>query len=107
MSKFDLSDIAAHDEGKTRVMGHLNNSEEMPRFNEYVKAYNERRIELGLKPVDAKFHVPKLIMRGLDTMETELPDYLVSKIKKARKKRNNDNQDSEGENNEEAREAAE
>lgn len=107
MSKFDLSDIVGSDEGKTRIMGHLNNSEEMPRLNEYVEEANKKRIELGLKPVDYKFYLPKIVMRGLDTLESEMPEYLVKKIKKARKRRSDEGQESEGENNDEAREAAE
>jgi hypothetical protein len=96
MSDFDVSIGAEPEEKRIKVSGHLLESE-YNRLQAYVAAINAIRRSKGAKDIDYKYVFDKLIMRGVDTEMSELPDYLMNKVKKTRKRRNGDAQSSEEE----------
>ena len=96
MSDFDISLGAEPEEKRIRVSGHLLESE-YNRLQEYVNAINKVRQSKGAKDIDYKYVFDKLLMRGVDTEMSELPEYLMKKAKGTRKRRNGDNQGSEDE----------
>lgn len=96
MSNFDLSLIGDADEKEIRKACRLKESE-VKRLDEYVSAVNAAREARGMKPVDDKYLMPKLIMRGIDTEMAELPEYLTQKVKRAKKRRGSEAQAGEGE----------
>jgi hypothetical protein len=96
MSDFDISLGAEPEEKRIRVSGHLLESE-YNRLQAYVAAINAVRKTKGAKEIDYKYVFNQLLMRGVDTEMSELPDYLMTKVKKTRKRRNGDSQGSEDE----------
>jgi hypothetical protein len=97
MSDFDISIGAEPEEKNIRVSYHLLADSEYARLEAYVNAVNAVRRGKGAKEIDYKYVLPKIIMRGVDTEMSELPDYLMNKVKKTRKRRNGDAQSSEEE----------
>lgn len=91
MSSFDVSLAVEGDEKKFRHFFNNNGSQE-DRLQDYAKAVNSIRAAKGLKPVDARFLIPDLLQKGIDTELSEMPDYITKKV---RKKRTNKKDDSE------------
>lgn len=86
MSNFDVSLAVEGDEKKHRHFFN-NNGPQEGRLQDYVKAVNSIREAKGLKPVDARFLIPDLLQKGIDTELAELPDYITKKIRKKRTKK--------------------
>jgi hypothetical protein len=97
MSEFDISLVGDAEETEIRVSCKLKKDSEYGRLMDYVDALNKARNLRGMKDVDYKFSLPKLIMRGIDTELAELPEHLVKKLKATRKRRKGEDDGSEGE----------
>ena len=96
MSEFDISIGIEPEEKEIRVSCKLKAASQYERLDAFVKAVNAARLSKGAREVDYKFLLPQLIMKGIDTELSEMPDYLVKKIKGTRKRRKGDDESVEG-----------
>jgi hypothetical protein len=92
MSDFDISIGAEPEEKEIRVSCKLLSDSQYARLQSYVDAVNSVRRSKGAKDVDYKYLLPTLIMRGIDTEQTELPEHLLKKVKATRKRRISDDE---------------
>lgn len=106
MSNFDLSLIGEADEKMHRKMFKIPESDNNV-LVDYVNAVNAAREAKGMKPIDEKYLMPKLLMRGIDTEKAELPDYLTQKMRKSRKRKNEDGQQNDNDGSQSIPQAAE
>lgn len=83
MSNFDVSLAVEGDEKKYRHFFNNNTSQE-ERLQSYAEAVNKIRASKGLKAVDARFLIPDLLQKGIDTELSEMPDYITKKVRKKR-----------------------